>query len=193
MIRTYYAIFLITFFLSCSSSSKLAKFKIKPEIPIAKLNEKGIAVINPNYKRNYYRILPYLFYNSNEVFNEVKGDFYNVKYNLSSNLNIMSGFWSEYGEYKNSLIVLIGMSNSSTIPLKGIPITVKSSKHGVFEKKTKLWGNNITNQIQQRVLFVKKLELNKKYDVINKVFDDVITVKIGEQIYEFLNPEMELK
>jgi len=188
MIRTYYVISLITFFLSCSSSSKLPKPEIKLEIPITKLNEKGIVAINPNYKRNYYRILPYLFFNSSEAFNEIKGDFYNVKYKLSSNLNIMPGFFSQYGEYKNSLIVLIGMSNSSTIPLKGIPITVKSSKYGVFEKKAKLWGNNETNQIQQRVLFVKKLELNKKYDVINKVFGDVITVKIGEQIYVIFKP-----
>ncbi|MFH6602037.1 hypothetical protein ACEZ3G_01000 [Maribacter algicola] len=176
---------------SCSSSSQLLRPEIHSEILSSKLNAKGIAAINPNYKKSYFRILPYLFFNKSGTFNEIQGDFYNVKFNVNSNLNIMSGFWSDYGNYQNSLIVLIAMSETSTLPIKDIPISVESSKHGVFEKK-KLIGNSQINKSQQRVLFVKKLELENRFDVLNKINDDVITVKIGGQVYTFLNPEIEL-
>ncbi|MDO1512395.1 hypothetical protein Q2T41_06990 [Maribacter confluentis] len=182
---------IVLFVVSCSSTSQLPRPEIQSEILASKLNSHGIAAINPTYKKSYYRILPYLLFNESGTFNEIQGDFYNVKFNVNSNLNIMPGFWRDYGKYKNSLIVLIAMSRSSTLPIKGIPISVESSKHGVFEKK-KLIGNSQVNKSQQRVLFVKMLELENRYDVLNKINDDVITVKIGEQVYTFLNPEIKL-
>lgn len=183
-------IFFLVFLSACSSSSRLIKPQFKPEFSIELLNQKRIAAINPNYKKNYFRLMPYLFYNRNNTFNEIQGDFYNVDYRMVSNINIMTGYWSEYGKYKNALIVLIAMSGSSKLPLKGVPISVESSKHGIFQKG-KL-NDNEFNRVQERVLFVKELELENKYDVLNKVYDDVITVQIGGQIYEFLNPELEL-
>lgn len=177
--------------LSCSTTSKLPKPEIQPEIPLSELNSKGIAAINPKYKQSYYKLLPYLFLDENGGFNEIKGDFYNVKFNMSSNINIMPGFWSDYGTYENSLIVLIALSETSTLPIKDIPISVESSKHGVFDSG-KLIGDNQINKSQQRILFVKKLELENRFDILNKINDDVITVKVGGQIYKFLNPEIEL-
>jgi hypothetical protein len=185
----YLILLLVT---SCSSTTKLTRPEIQPEILSSKLNANGITAIKPNYKQSYFRILPYLFLNKSETFNEIQGDFYNVKFNVNSNLNIMPGFWQDYGNYHNSLIVLIAMSGTSKLPLKNIPISVESSKHGVFEQK-KLIVNNQFYKRYQRVLFVKKLELeNRFFDVLNKINDDVITVKIGGQIYTFLNPEIKL-
>ena len=181
MKRLLYLILLIV--ISCSSTSQLPRPEIQSEIPVSKLNSNRIAAINPNYKNSYFRLLPYLFFNESSTFNEIQGDFYNVKFNANSNLNIMPGFWSEYGNYKNSLIVLIAMSETSTLPIKDIPISVEQEK---------LIGNNQINKSQQRVLFVKKLELENQFDVLDKINDDVITVKIGEQIYTFLNPEIKL-
>ncbi len=135
--------------------------------------------------------MPYLFFNKNGTFNEIQGDFYNVKFNINSDINVMSGYWREYGNYKHSLIVLIAMSSKSSIPLKGIPISVESSKNGFFEKAEPI-GNSEANRIQQRVLFVKRLDLKNPYDVLNKIHDDVITVKVGAQVYEFLTPELSL-
>lgn len=189
MKRLLYLILLIV--ISCSSTSQLPRPEIQSEIPASKLNSNGIAAINPNYKNSYFRLLPYLFFNESSTFNEIQGDFYNVKFKANSNLNIMPGFRSEYGNYKNSLIVLIAMSETSTLPIKDIPISVESSKNGAF-KQEKLIGNNQINKSQQRVLFVKKLELENRFDVLNKINDDVITVKIGEQTYTFLNPEIKL-
>ncbi|WP_145758334.1 hypothetical protein [Sediminicola sp. YIK13] len=189
MKRLLYLILLLV--VSCSSISQLPRPEIQSEILSSKLNSNGIAAINPNYKKSYFRLLPYLFFNESGTFNEIQGDFYNVKFNVNSNLNIMPGFWSDYGNYQNSLIVLIAMSGSSTLPIKDTPISVESSKHGVFEKK-KLIGNSQINKSQQRVLFVKKLELENPFDILNKINDDVITVKIGGQVYTFLNPEIKL-
>ena len=187
-----YLILILTLVISCSSTSKLTRPEIQPEISTSKLNSKGIAAINPKYKQSYYRCLPYLFFNKSGTFNGIQGDFYNVKFNINSDINIMPGFWSDYGSYQNSLIVLIAMSGTSKLPIKNIPISVESSKHGAFEKG-ELIGNEQINTSQQRVLFVKKLELENRFDVLNKINDDVITINIGGQIYKFLNPEMNLE
>lgn len=192
MKQVLYLILILLLADSCSSTSKLPRPEIQSEILSSKLNANGIAAINPSYKQSYFKLLPYLFLNEGGTFNEIQGDFYNVKFNVNSNLNIMPGFWSDYGNYQNSLIVLIAMSETSTLPIKDIPISVESSKHGVFEKN-KLIGNNQINKSQQRVLFVKKLELENQFDVLNKINDDVITVEIGGQVYKFLNPEIKLE
>lgn len=184
-------IFILLLVASCSSTSKLQKPEIESEIESTKLNANGIVAINPKYKQTYYKLLPYLFLNEGGTFNEIQGDFYNVKFNSNSNLNITPGFWSDYGTHQNSFIVLIAMSATSTLALKNIPITVESSKHGVFERE-KLIGNDKINKAQQRVLFVKKLELENRFDILNKINDDVITVTIGGQVYIFLNPEVKL-
>lgn len=135
--------------------------------------------------------MPYLFYNENGTFNGIHGDFYNVKFGTSSDLNIKPGFWNKYGKYRNTLLVLIARSDTSALPLENLPITVHSSKHGKFEKGI-LMGNKAINASQQRVLFIKELELENRYDVLNKIEDDVITVNIEGQLYKFLNPEITL-
>lgn len=94
--------------------------------------------------------------------------------------------------YQNSLIVLIALSGTSTLPINDIPISVESSKHGIFERGEFMEYNAI-DKSQQRTLFVKKLELDNRFDILKKINDDVITVKVGGQIYEFLNPEIELE
>ncbi len=187
----FFLILILSLVLSCSSSSKLLRPQIQPEIPIAELCSKGILPFNTNYKKSYYKILPYLFFNEGGTFIKIHGDFYNLKFNSNSDINIMPGFWSDYGSHQNSLIVLVSLSETSKLPLKDIPISVESSKHGTFEKE-KLIGNQGINRVQQRILFVKKLELENEYDVLNKINDDVITVTIGGQIYKFLNPELSL-
>ncbi|MDC6350096.1 hypothetical protein PP178_00910 [Zeaxanthinibacter sp. PT1] len=175
---------------SCSSKSNVIRPAHLPEIPTAQLNQRGIAAINPEYKRNYFTLLPYLFYNRDGSFNELQGDFYNLKYGASSNVNIMPGYWKDYGSYKNVLVVLIALSNSSTQPINNVPIKVVSSKNGAF-KKGKL-GYSAHNKSQQRILFIRELNLMNQYDILEKVNDDVITVSIGEVDYEFLNPELQL-
>ena len=195
MIRTLATFLILVLYLSCSSSSKLnisaVRPEISPEIPITKLSEKGIAVIHPNYKNNYYSLMPYLFWNGDGNFNTIQGDFYNVKYGNNSDINIMTGFWGDYGVYKNALVILIALSNSSSEPINNISIAVQSSKNGEFNKRKPRY--NDYNKLQQRVLFINELELANEYSILEKLEDDIITVKIGEQIYEFINPELELK
>ena len=59
-----------------------------------------------------------------------------------------------------------------------------------FKSKPK---NNPFSKIQQRILFTKEIEINNDFEIIDKIYDDVITVTIGDQNYKFLNPELELK
>jgi hypothetical protein len=173
----------IFIFSACSSSSNIRRPQIKPEIDIKILHEKGIVVKSPNYKRSYFKRLPYLLYNENNNFNEFIGDYINVKNEKVSNFNITAGYSNEYGKHNNSLIVLIAMNSTSKPELKNTPISVSSHKHGAFSKEIDQY---------QRILFYKKLKLENEYDIINKVLDDFITVNVGGQIYRFVNPEFQL-
>ena len=47
----------------------------------------------------------------------------------------MTGFWGDYGVYKNALVILIALSNSSSEPINNISIAVQSSKNGEFNKR----------------------------------------------------------
>jgi hypothetical protein len=190
---TIYSLLLLILFSSCSSNYKTFKPKreIKPEIPIKILNKKGIVAHSKKYKSQYPRLLPYLLYNENNVFNNFKGDFMNVKNNEVSNINLMVEYVREYFNYKNSLIVLIAKSDNSIGSLKRIPISVKSSKYGDFSK-TYLRDDEI-DRSQQRILFTRQIHINNDFDILDKIYGDVITVTIGEQKYNFLNPEFEIK
>ena len=189
---TIYSLLLLILFSSCSSNYKTFKPKreIKPEIPIKILNKKGIVAHSKKYKSQYPRLLPYLLYNENNVFNNFKGDFMNVKNNEVSNINLMVEYVREYGNYKNSLIVLIAKWDNTIGSLKRIPISVKSSKYGDFSK-TYLRDDEI-DRSQQRILFTRQIHINNDFDILDKIYSDVITVTIGEQKYNFLNPEFEI-
>ena len=171
-----------------SSPSKSRKFA--REIPRRKLNQRGIAVINKNYKSNYPSILPYLLYNEDGIFNRIQGDFYNVKNNQTSNLNIMVGYFKKYTDYKNSLIVLIAKSSSSEGSLQPVSIVVKSTRYGIMKlgelRKSKI------NLEQERRVYFKEINLENDFDILDKIKDDVITLTIGNQTYTFLNPEITL-
>lgn len=186
---------LISLFLgSYAGTAQVPKKKIMKAIPIAQLQEKGIVPMRPNYKRGYFHTMGYLLFNGDNVFNEVQGDFFNVKYNdygIESNLNVMPAFFRSYGAHSNSLIVLIAMSSSSVLPLKSAEISVESSKHGAFEP-AEIRGDTEINIKQQRILFKKPLKLKRNRDILYLLEDDVITVRINESVYHFLTPELTL-
>ena len=135
--------------------------------------------------------MPYLFYNSDNKFNEIQGDFVNVDYGENSSMNLMVGYFKSYGKYKNTLVVLLAKSPSSTHSMSSIPVYVRSNQFGKFEE-AKLPKKGIYNTIQERALFVKQIPLKRKTNLFELLKDDVITVNIGGQVYTFLTPEVVL-
>ncbi len=185
-------IFMVSLLLRCSSASKIAKPSYDREIPVNILGERGIVPINSHYKGMYPYLLSYLFYNENNTYNKIAGDFFNLKHSRIGQLNIMPGYWKDFGDIKKCLIVLIAMTDSSTASLKNVPTTVKSSKYG-FLVKRKFDNPDEINISQQRQLFIKNLDVDNDWDILEKVEDDVITVTIGEQSYTFINPEFAIE
>jgi hypothetical protein len=187
------AFFLLLVLISgCSGVNQIPPPEISPEISQTKLNQHKI-VSYGQYKGNYFKVLPYLYNNSNNTFNEIQGDYYNIDLHIHSSVLIMPGYFREYGkskELKNVLVVQIMMGYPSKFSLNSLPISVSSSKHGYF-KRNELYDLKI-NHIQQQALYVKELEIANEYDVLEKVRNDTITVTIGGQVFEFLNPEIEL-
>ena len=189
-VNLFIGLLTIFFFISsCRTAPNFKTPKLKKEIPIKELHNRGIAPPNSHYKHMYYRLMPYLYWNNDGKYNELQGDFYNVKFDPDSNLNISVEFNKKYGKYDNSLYVLIAMTNTSKVTIRNTPISVISRKHGEFIKGEPNY--NEYNEIQQRVLFVKKLSFENKYELLEQIKDDYITVIIGNQKYEFINPELE--
>lgn len=174
---------------ACQSTFDFSKVNFTPELDASILSQISLIPLNPKYKRTYFRILPYLFVDKSGLFNSIQGDFFNLKFNLNSDLNFMVGYWQNYGRYHNALIALIGKSNTSTLPLKGVPIRVASSKHGMFQQG-ELFGNYQINRAQQRVLFVLPLENGNNRELLETIQHDTIRIDVGGQIYRFINPEI---
>lgn len=162
-----------------------------PVIPIDTLLARGIIPYNIDYKGNYPRIMPYLYYNTGGTFNEIQGDCINVDYGENSDMNLMVGFFNKYGEYKNVLVVLVAKSANSKHSMSDIPVFAESSQFGKFEKGN-FWGKSKYNKLQERVIFVKQLNPKHPTQIYPLLADDVIRVHIGGQVYTFISPEVVL-
>ncbi|RZS93633.1 hypothetical protein [Aquimarina brevivitae] len=182
---------LLVCFISCGVKPKQAKPAYNNELSQEQLLAKGIVPISAKYKNSYFRVFPYLFYNKGNAFNSIAGDFFNVKYK-TSNFNIMVGFYKKYEGYENVQVVLVSMSENSKIPLKDQVLSATSSKHGDFSL-VKLDQKNYYIRTLQQVLLINPLVINNDADILDKLYDDVITVTISDQEYTFLNPELKLE
>ena len=69
---------------------------------------------------------------------------------------------------------------------------VNSSKHGAF-RKVELNQKDYWNKTQQRILLINPIPLQNEYDILKKIYDDVITVSVSDQKYTFVNPELVLE
>ncbi len=162
-----------------------------PEIPLEELHNRGIVPGRSTYKSSYYRIMPYLYYNSGDNFIEVKGDLISLKHPVYDEVNLMVGFFSRYGKYKNMLLALIWVKSSDKELLKNIDIYVHSSKHGQLLLSPKK-QNFHRPRFSKDFLYTRNIELDEPSDILEKIKDDVITIMVDGQKYELLNPEIQL-
>ena len=72
-------LFFCVLLMNCGSNANRTKMKITSEITMEVLTKKGIVARFPKYKKLYPTLLPYLFYNNNNTFIELQGDFFNLK------------------------------------------------------------------------------------------------------------------
>ena len=185
-------ILMVLILISCASGVAVSKPVINPEIAIEELHKKGIVPISAGYKQSYFSVLPYLFVNEGDTFNIINGDCFNVKFGDNTNYNIKVGYWKKYEGFENVQVVLISMSENSKIPLKEQEVIVNSSKHGAF-RKVELNQKDYWNKTQQRILLINPIPLQNEYDILKKIYDDVITVSVSDQKYTFVNPELVLE
>lgn len=180
--------FTIIWFTKVSSQDKP---NYLPEIPLEELYNRGIVPYNSSYKSNYYRIMPYLYYNSGNNFREIKGDFISLKHPIHEEVNLMVGFFSRYGNYRNVLQALIWVKSTNKEGLKNIEIEVQSSKHGQLQFTPRKQNPN-RPKFSEDFLYTRQIKLNRPSDILEKIKDDVITITIDGQKYELLNPEIQL-
>ena len=163
------------------------KLSIKPEIPIEKLvYTYGLIPINNNYKSSYTRgIITYFFDNKDNYFNDILGDFMNLRY-ITTNFNVMCDYQSDYFNYKHSLIFLIRRDLDTTFPFKGKTISVVSTKHGILLEQHDFKNKRIN--ITER-LFVKKLPIDKWHQAFEYIKNDTIILTVDNKTYRFISPE----
>lgn len=174
---------------SCGSTESLSKPKITKELSLKELKQRNLVPTSYPYKKNYTRIMSYLFNNNRNNFIEIKGDFKNVKYGNDSAYNIMVGYWEKYGQYTTSLIVMVRTSDNSKESIKNKMVKVSSSRFGdLLEVPTK---TTQSYQDYPPVLFIRKIDIPSKDNIIDMLKEDKITITIDDESYEFLNPEIQ--
>ena len=199
MKKNYYLILIL--FFSCGtqhsvdknsdSTKDIEKVKRLPSIPSKELLKNGIVAPQTPYKSRYYSVLPYLYFNGRGDFKSMRGDYYSLAHPNHKEVNITGGFWSEYGEHKNTLLALVWVEGYNKKILDTLTIQVKSSKHGIL-KLTPRKRNQYRHSIFEERFYTTELTLDKKTDIVKKVYDDVITIYVGGYKYELLNPELKL-
>lgn len=163
------------------------RFSYPPEIPIDTLHARGIAPINATYKRQYFRLMPYMFLNRFNEYRGIKGDFFSITYAGQFELYMAVEYWGQYGEHRNAINFLVARPLGSQVPLKDATITVSSIKHGVFQEVDPLKGPYTRDQ--QRRMFVAKLSFETEAELLALIRGDVVQIHINGQEYLFLNPE----
>ena len=177
--------------MACSPSKAPVKAKTHHEIPIETLLSRGIVPYNAQYKSRYYDLLPYLFYNAGDDFIEIKGDYYSLKHPIHNQVNIMVGFWADYGKYKNVLLAYVWVNSPNQTAADTSSVQVSSSKHGLL--LTTPWKKSpYRTGFRKELFFTKQIELAYKAEIIDKLYDDVITVTVDGHKYQLLNPEFKL-
>jgi hypothetical protein len=173
MKKIIYFTFSLLIFFSCGSTKRFSK-----ELSIKELEIRNL-VPHP-YKRNYIKIINYLYKNHRKDFIEIKGDFFNIKFGDNSAYNFMVGYQEDYDPYKTSLVVMISTSDNSVYSIKMNDVKVTSSKFGDLSEVSKAFRN------YPPVLFIRKINVPSRYDIIELIKDDVITITIDGIIYEFV-------
>lgn len=172
------------------SSKDIEKAKPTPFIPRKVLLKNGIVVPTvSSYKSRYYSMLPYLYFNGRGDFKSIKGDYISLAHPNHKEVNIICGFWSEYLEYKNILLAQVWVEGYNKKMLDTLTIQVKSSKHGILKLTPKKRNKGRYSIFEER-LYTTEIALDKKTDILKKVYDDVITIFVGGYKYELINPEL---
>lgn len=182
-------VFLTIVLTSCGTQQTTLFRSIAPALSEAQLTAQGLQPIRPDYKSKYPKLLPYLLDNTQAVFNEVQGGFYNLKHPQLSDINIMIGYWKNYGGQKNVIVVLLAMTTTSKGSLNNqeIKIQCASTPHlrGVHNMP------NSYNGVQERRTFLLDVDVPKGTSILNKLKNDTVQVTIGDQSYTFRSPEMD--
>lgn len=118
-----------------------------------------------------------------------KGDYISLAHPNHKEVNIICGFWSEYLEYKNILLAQVWVEGYNKKMLDTLTIQVKSSKHGILKLTPKKRNKGRYSIFEER-LYTTEIALDKKTDILKKVYDDVITIFVGGYKYELINPEL---
>ncbi|TVZ52695.1 hypothetical protein [Dokdonia sp. Hel_I_53] len=182
-LRLLCVIFIMVAICSCNSTKKP---KIQKELAIKELVKAKIVPIYNNYKKGYFKEIHYLFINKTDQLQQTSGDFYNVKYDTSS-INVIVSFFEEYFGFKNVIVALLSKPYPSAITYKNLPVEITSTKHGTFHRAQLPIEMNLPTY--DRILYVRPLGIDNKYDILEKIRNDAVTVKIGNETYGFINPE----
>ncbi|NNC49564.1 MAG: hypothetical protein HKO01_03415 [Flaviramulus sp.] len=148
----------------------------------------NLVAINNKSKRRYFELVPFHFNNNGQNYNGNKGDFFNIKVKRFNTLNMSCSFWAEHGDKKNVLRVLIRLAGDSDRKLTESTISAYSSKVGQL---VPIKTNFPDTGPYAAFCLVKKLDIDKPEEMVNILKNDVVTVQIDDQLFEFVAPDFD--
>lgn len=188
-VRSNRLVMLMLFTFSCSSSKPIVEKNYSPPIPIEKLLNRGIVPYNKDYKSQYFDLFPYLYFNRGNQFINIKGDYFSLKHPTLKEVNVSVGLWTKYGKKRNILRAQVWVEGYTKATLDTCSIMATSSKHGYLTGQG-FTKNPYRKGYHKEVVFEKQFELENSSELLKLIDDDVITITVNGQEYQFLNPEL---
>ncbi|NNJ89006.1 MAG: hypothetical protein HKP53_06360 [Eudoraea sp.] len=134
-------------------------------------------------------MITYSYNNIRNDFNKMWGDFMNVKYQAISNLNVACVYYRSFGNLKNVITIEVRKSPTSKWKTDTYKIKAVSSKYGEFNKIEEIQVEN--RKYSYPHLYIKELQFDEKWDVLNLIKNDTVTLFVENQNYEFISPVRE--
>lgn len=185
-------LFLCALLLSCNNS-KPAAYTVSEVVPYEKLLSKGIIPNNPNYKSTYPDILPYLYYNQDGLYKEIKGDFFSLGHTGFKEVNLMVGYWRKYNKYTNILLARVWIHNPDGRVVGPTDMHISSSEFGSFKEVKTARNPYRKGKEHLEQLFILPLPEGADKRILQVLADDVIRINVNGQDYIFLTPELTLE
>jgi hypothetical protein len=178
----------LTLFYACAIKNKTEISKKLYSIPTNLTSKEDIIDKSSNFIRHPNSGIHYLYNNKSDNFIKIKGDYFSTSHPKFKEINIIVGFQKKYRDFKNVLYTQIWVKSKEKVDLKKLIIQVKSSKFGEI-KSTPIERNSHRDpNLNTELMFKTEILLDNGKQVLEKIYNDNLTITINGYLYEFKSP-----
>ena len=181
-------LFLLILTCSCTTNKSIVKSTHIPQEQTNKILKMEIISMSKHFKTQNYEVLPYLYYNKQGDYNKIKGDYFSLRHPKYEEVNLLVGFWKNYGNSENILKAQVWVKSNTKSTFNKLDIEVASLKHGKMLVTPMNRNTHRSKKSNKELSFVIKLSINNNQQLVDKISGDAITITVDGYKYTMLNP-----